>query len=102
MLQEAHAAVPRIMRLARELGGVGSGQHGIDLAKYKFLPPKDLAPFHAYKERLDPEGRFHQGKLMPGADLSRAYTPSFSLRRDLRLVFNLFLVSRDPELPEKQ
>nr|MCU0734577.1 FAD-binding oxidoreductase [Methylotetracoccus sp.] len=79
MLQEAHAAVARIMRLARELGGVISGEHGIGLTKYEFLSAEDLAPFHAYKQRVDPEGRFNRGKLLPGADLSRAYTPSFSL-----------------------
>ena len=79
MLQQANAAVARIMRLARDLGGVISGEHGIGLTKYQFLSPEEVAPFHEYKSRVDPDGRFNQGKLMPGADLSRAYTPSFSL-----------------------
>ena len=38
-----------------------------------------MADFHAYKQRIDPEGRFNRGKLMPGGDLSSAYTTSFSL-----------------------
>ncbi|MDD2768772.1 MAG: FAD/FMN-binding oxidoreductase [Methylococcus sp.] len=79
MLQEANAAVARIMALARSLGGVISGEHGIGITKYEFLTPDEVAPFHAYKAQVDPEGRFNQGKLMPGADLRAAYTPSFSL-----------------------
>lgn len=79
MLQEANAAVERIMHLARALGGVVSGEHGIGITKYEFLTPEELAPFHAYKQQVDPEGRFNAGKLMPGADLRRAYTPSFNL-----------------------
>ncbi len=79
MLQEANAAVARIMALARSLGGVISGEHGIGITKYEFLTPEEVAPFHAYKQQVDPEGRFNQGKLMPGSDLGGAYTPSFSL-----------------------
>ena len=36
-------------------------------------------PCRDYKARVDPDGRFNQGKLLPGADLGNAYTPSFSL-----------------------
>ncbi len=79
MLQEANAAVARIMVLARDLGGVISGEHGIGITKYEFLTSEELASFHDYKQRVDPEGRFNKGKLMPGADLSAAYTTSFSL-----------------------
>ncbi|NJD08859.1 MAG: DUF3683 domain-containing protein [Methylococcaceae bacterium] len=79
MLQEANAAVARIMALARSLGGVISGEHGIGITKYEFLSEAEVAPFHAYKQRVDPEGRFNQGKLMPGSGLATAYTPSFSL-----------------------
>ncbi|MDQ7989069.1 MAG: DUF3683 domain-containing protein [Candidatus Dactylopiibacterium sp.] len=79
MLQEANAAVERIMHLARALGGVVSGEHGIGITKYEFLTPEELAPFHAYKAKVDPGNRFNAGKLMPGADLSNAYTPSFNL-----------------------
>lgn len=79
MLQEANQAVARIMTLARSLGGVISGEHGIGITKYEFLTAAELANFHRYKQQVDPEGRFNRGKLMPGADLSRAYTTSFSL-----------------------
>jgi FAD/FMN-containing dehydrogenase/Fe-S oxidoreductase len=79
MLQEANAAVVRIMDLARSLNGVISGEHGIGITKYEFLSKEELASFHEYKQQVDPEGRFNKGKLMPGADLRAAYTTSFSL-----------------------
>ena len=79
MLQQANAAVARIMAFARALGGVISGEHGIGLTKIEYLTPEELAPFAEYKRRVDPEGRFNRGKLLAGADLRRAYTPSFAL-----------------------
>ena len=79
MLQQANAAVVRIMALARSLGGVISGEHGIGITKLEFLGDDELKPFEDYKKRIDPEGRFNRGKLLRGADLSRAYTPSFGL-----------------------
>ncbi len=79
MLAQASASVSRIMALARSLGGVISGEHGIGITKLEYLEPDELSPFIAYKRRVDPEGRFNRHKLLPGADLARAYTPSFSL-----------------------
>jgi FAD/FMN-containing dehydrogenase/Fe-S oxidoreductase len=79
MLQEANAAVARIMALAKTLGGVISGEHGIGITKLDFLEPGEIEAFRAYKERVDPEGRFNAGKLLPGANLDKAYTPSFNL-----------------------
>jgi hypothetical protein len=86
MLQTAHEAVARIMALARSLGGVISGEHGIGITKLEFLTDDELASFADYKKRVDPEGRFNKGKLLRGemadswaADLSAAYTPSFGL-----------------------
>jgi FAD/FMN-containing dehydrogenase/Fe-S oxidoreductase len=79
MLQQANGAVERIMRLAKDLGGVISGEHGIGITKFDFLEPQELAEFTAYKQRIDPEGRFNRGKLLAGSNLERAYTPSFSL-----------------------
>ncbi len=92
MLQTAHAAVARIMKLARDLDGVISGEHGIGITKLEFVTDAELAAFTAYKQRVDPQGRFNQGKLLRGAvvagaagpeviraDLGNAYTPSFGL-----------------------
>ena len=79
MLQEANAAVARIMQIARDLGGVISGEHGIGITKLEFLTAEETAGLRAYKQRIDPEGRFNKGKLLPGGDLRYAYTPSFNL-----------------------
>ena len=79
MLQTAHKAVERIMELSRGLNGVISGEHGIGITKLAFLHPDEIAPFVAYKAKVDPHGHFNQGKLLPGADLRNAYTPSFEL-----------------------
>ncbi|TXI79411.1 MAG: DUF3683 domain-containing protein [Dechloromonas sp.] len=79
MLQTANKAVERIMHLARGLDGVISGEHGIGITKLEFLTEEEIGPFRAYKQKVDPEGRFNKGKLMHGGDLTNAYTPSFSL-----------------------
>ncbi|MEW6131647.1 MAG: DUF3683 domain-containing protein [Pseudomonadota bacterium] len=79
MLATANAAVARIMRLAEDLGGVISGEHGIGLTKLEFLSKDAIETFAAYKRRVDPDGHFNRGKLLEGADLRNAYTPSFSL-----------------------
>ena len=79
MLQRANAAVARIMQIARDLGGVISGEHGIGITKLEFLTDDETSGFRRYKNAIDPEGRFNKGKLMPGADMSNAYTPSFGL-----------------------
>jgi len=83
MLQDAHKAVERIMRLARSLDGVISGEHGIGITKLEFLTDEEIQDFRDYKVRVDPEGRFNKGKLLnlegAHADLRNAYTPSFGL-----------------------
>ncbi|SFG17608.1 Fe-S oxidoreductase [Duganella sp. CF458] len=83
MLQDAHKAVARIMKLARSLNGVISGEHGIGITKLEFLTEDEIGEFREYKKRVDPEGRFNKGKLLnlPGmeATLLNAYTPSFGL-----------------------
>jgi len=79
MMRTAHAVVARIMRIARELNGVISGEHGIGITKLEFLTDEETREFRAYKARVDPEGRFNKGKLAPGATLDNAYTPSFNL-----------------------
>jgi FAD/FMN-containing dehydrogenase/Fe-S oxidoreductase len=83
MLQDAHKAVERIMKLARSLDGVISGEHGIGITKLEFLTDEEIREFREYKQRVDPEGRFNKGKLLNttavSADLRNAYTPSFGL-----------------------
>ena len=109
MLQTAHEAVDRVMALARRLDGVISGEHGIGITKLEYLSDDEIAPFAAYKQRVDPQGHFNRGKLLRNqelfaptdkalqansaknmakgmtrtslrfADLTNAYTPSFGL-----------------------
>ena len=79
MLKTATHAVERIMQIARQLDGVISGEHGIGITKLEFLTEDETADFRKYKLRIDPHGRFNKGKLLPGADLRFAYTPSFNL-----------------------
>lgn len=79
MLQDAHRSVDRIMALARSLDGVISGEHGIGITKLEYLSEEELKDFRSYKQRVDPNGHFNKGKLMPNANLQMAYTPSFGL-----------------------
>ncbi len=79
MLQTANTAVARIMKLAKSLGGVISGEHGIGITKLDYLEPREVDAFRRYKEAIDPDGHFNRGKLLPGANLEQAYTPSFGL-----------------------
>ena len=67
------------MSLARSLDGVISGEHGIGLTKVRYLEPRKLEAFAAYKQQVDPHGRFNPGKLLPGSGLEGAYTPSLRL-----------------------
>ncbi|MBF0381255.1 MAG: DUF3683 domain-containing protein [Magnetococcales bacterium] len=92
MLQEAERMVDRIMELAQNLGGQVSGEHGIGLTKYAYLNQKTVDDFVAYKNRVDPNGNFNRGKLMPGSSLDNAYTPS------LRLVQQEALILRESDL----
>jgi len=79
MLRIANEAVAHVMALAKALGGVVSGEHGIGITKLGFLEEAQVEAFAAWKSKVDPEGRFNRGKLLAGADLSNAYTPSFAL-----------------------
>jgi len=79
MMQDAHAAVARVMALARGLNGVISGEHGIGITKMEFLDQSTIDTFAAYKQKVDPNGHFNKGKLMAGSGLDNAYTPSFGL-----------------------
>ncbi|OYY95027.1 MAG: FAD-linked oxidase [Hydrogenophilales bacterium 28-61-23] len=86
MLAAANQAVARIMRLAQDLGGVISGEHGIGITKLEFLSDLALSEFAAYKQQVDPHGHFNKGKLLKGADLANAYTPSFGLLEQESLI----------------
>jgi FAD/FMN-containing dehydrogenase/Fe-S oxidoreductase len=79
MLNEAHRIVDRVMQLATALGGVISGEHGIGITKLHYLDQREIDDFARYKAKVDPTGVFNRGKLLPGGDLTGAYTPSLRL-----------------------
>lgn len=86
MIQLADRVVERVMKLATDLGGVISGEHGIGLTKIEFLSPEKIQAFVDYKNKVDPNGHFNKGKLMPGSGLHNAYTPSLSLVKQEALI----------------
>jgi Fe-S oxidoreductase len=94
MLLEAGVVVSRIMGLVRSLDGVISGEHGIGITKLEFLTEEEIALFRDYKQRIDPKGSFNKGKLMAGADLRNAYTPSFSLLGSESLIMDKSEIGR--------
>ena len=51
MLQDAHQSVDRIMKLARSLNGVISGEHGIGITKLEYLTEAEIKDFRSYKLR---------------------------------------------------
>ena len=68
MLQEANAAVARIMAAgARALDGVISGEHGIGLTKLEFLTEDEIAPFQRYKNKVDPRAASTRASCCPAA-----------------------------------
>ncbi len=97
MLQEANHTVARIMALARALDGAISGEHGIGITKLEFLDPAQIRSFADYKKRVDPHGHFNRGKLLPGADLTNAYTPSFKLLETESLILEKSEIGRISE-----
>ncbi|CAK0747994.1 FAD/FMN-containing dehydrogenase [Gammaproteobacteria bacterium] len=86
MLHEAERIVSRVMHLARSLGGVISGEHGIGLTKMRFMDASRIEEFAAYKNKVDPKGHFNRGKLLPGSGLANAYTPSLCLVQQEALI----------------
>jgi glycolate oxidase len=83
MLQQANAAVARIMVLARALGGVISGEHGIGLEKADYMPfifsEADLACMQRVKDAFNPAGLCNPGKIFPTnkacVEVGPAYRP---------------------------
>lgn len=86
MLSLAESVVDEIMVLAIQLGGVISGEHGIGLTKYRYLSDEFKQAFVDYKTKVDPNGHFNKGKLMPKSGLDNAFTPSLRLLEQEALI----------------
>ena len=80
MLQEANAAVARIMALARELGGVISGEHGIGITKLDYLTDgRARAVRGVQAQDRSARAASTPASSSPARTSRNAYTPSFSL-----------------------
>lgn len=86
MLAVAEKIVKRIMNIVRRLNGVISGEHGIGITKIDYLTDDEMQDFWTYKKQVDPHQYFNRGKLMRGANLNIAYTPSFHLLTEEALI----------------
>lgn len=67
-MQRVHQAVDEIFKVALELGGTISGEHGIGMAKAKYLPlefgEQGVEIMRKVKRALDPENLLNPGKMM--------------------------------------
>jgi len=79
MMQLGEKAIELVMNAAKKLGGSITGEHGIGLTKIAFIDEKELQPFYAYLDQVDPQRHFNAGKLRKESGLANAYTPSFNL-----------------------
>ncbi len=79
MMQKGVEAVHHVMALAKSLGGVISGEHGIGLTKIEFLDAESLKPYAEYVHQIDPQRHFNRGKLSKDINPETIYTPSFNL-----------------------
>jgi FAD/FMN-containing dehydrogenase len=68
MLRQANEAVARIMKFARALGGVISGEHGIGTEKKKYFleleDPNKVALMRRIKAAFDPNRILNPGTLL--------------------------------------
>ncbi len=66
---DEHPVDDAVLRLATELGGTISAEHGIGTAKRAYLDlnrsPAELAAFRALKRALDPDGVLNPNVLLP-------------------------------------
>ncbi|MGI6225262.1 MAG: FAD-binding oxidoreductase [Peptococcales bacterium] len=69
-MERVHKAVDEIFRIAIDLGGTLSGEHGIGIAKAKFMEwefgKEGIAVMQKIKNALDPDQIFNPGKMFGG------------------------------------
>jgi FAD/FMN-containing dehydrogenase/Fe-S oxidoreductase len=79
MMLRAQALAEAVMRLAVELGGSVSGEHGIGITKASHLSGEARAALDAHRALFDPRGLMNPGKLRDARSMDRVFTPSFNL-----------------------
>jgi len=66
---QAHEMAEAVLRIAVDLGGTLSGEHGIGTRKQRFLPleiaPAEMALMRNIKKLLDPNDIMNPGKIFP-------------------------------------
>jgi len=71
-MKRVHQAVDEIFKKALELGGTLSGEHGIGVAKKRFMAweigDTGLEVMTKIKKALDPENLLNPGKVLPGGE----------------------------------
>ena len=64
-----HAVDEAVLRLAADCGGTISAEHGVGVAKARWLeltrPPGELRAMAAIKQALDPDGLLNPGAVLP-------------------------------------
>lgn len=69
-MERVHKAVDEIFKVAIDLGGTLSGEHGIGMAKAKYMEwqfgKEGIAVMKKIKDALDPDGIFNPGKMFGG------------------------------------
>ncbi|MFZ5943462.1 MAG: FAD-binding oxidoreductase [Bacillota bacterium] len=69
-MERVHKAVDEIFKIAIELGGTLSGEHGIGLAKAKYMEwefgKEGIAVMKKIKDALDPDNILNPGKMFGG------------------------------------
>ena len=64
-----HQAIEEVLALALELGGTLSGEHGVGLAKRRYLGmeigPEGIRVLRAIKRSFDPKNILNPGKILP-------------------------------------
>lgn len=72
--EAALSAAEDVFRLALTLGGTISGEHGVGVAKARYLDmelkPEAIAAMKKIKEAFDPKGILNPGKIFPDTQMS--------------------------------
>jgi len=75
-MSRVHRAVEEIFDAALRFGGTLSGEHGIGIAKIKFLGNEigetGIDLMRSIKDSLDPDHMFNPGKLVPDREPAHA------------------------------
>jgi len=78
MMENAEAAILRVMKTAKDMGGAVSGEHGIGITKIHFLEQEKIDALREFKERVDPREILNPGKLVQRELPVRPFTFSFN------------------------